>query len=957
MTKLETLQPGDICHGFELIKKEYVASKEADLYTLRHVKSGAEALYFDRADENKTFSIAFKTLPEDNTGVFHILEHSVLNGSRKFPVKEPFVSMLQNSMQTFLNAMTYSDKTVFPVSSRNEQDLFNLMMVYLDGVLQPLIYEKPEIFMQEGWHYEYEEDEQNPAYYNGVVLSEMKGAFADVDQLMGDELNCLLFPDNSYGHISGGHPDMITDLTYEKFIETHKKFYHPSNAKIFLDGHMEIERFLQYIDEEYLSKYDYHKLEFDFVSQEPKAAEKTVYYEAQEGEEELAHLVVAKILGTHDEVEKLYAAKTLADYLTGSNEAPLKRAFLEQGLAQDVSLMVQDEMYQPAVAFVARNADQKQFDAIKSFLPEAVKKLLADGLDKEALLASVEHMAFMNREITEPYGVELALRAYAGWLYGDDPLTYIDNADIFDSLRKKIGEGYFEDLLQEMLGDVSDKSYLYILPSLTKGEDDAKREAEKLARVVSGWDEKQKHDNYERFVKMQEWQQSMDDEEVLACLPHLELTDVADKIKPVTTHLHTIEGTEVLQVEADTNGIAYLNLYFDISDFTSEELQMVNVLTSCFGELRTEHYSGDKIQTMVKNVFGNLYAKVEVTAKPGDLEHCRPYLLVSASVLEKNVQAAIDLLEELLIYGRYDETDKIYETVVQNDYMVKQSLIANGHAFAITKALSAFSAEGAVKEILEGESFARWFADLTEHFEEKQEAYSHELTRLAAKAFAGNRLFVGYCGEVETEAVRKLVSALPVNETGAPAEYPVFDREDAMIEIPGGVGFSAIGCNLYAAGSRFDGAWSVLSSLMSFGYLWGMVRVQGGAYGTGMVVRRNGDVFAYSYRDPNVANTRMVYGSMADFMADFLSEPAPLDDIIIGTLNTVDPLLDPAGICDQECIRYLKGITAQDVDQIRKEILGTTDEKLGELVDTLRTCTEQGKFCVVGSMTQDDSSK
>lgn len=323
--KLIDAQPGDVCCGFELEKKQYVASKAATLYTMRHKTCGAELLYFDRADENKTFCIGFKTLPEDDTGVFHILEHSVLNGSKRFPVKEPFVSLLQGSMQTFLNAMTYSDKTIFPVSSRSEQDLFNLMRVYLDGVFCPNIYEKPEIFMQEGWHYEFDSAEAQP-YYNGVVYSEMKGAFSSVDELMETESMRLLFPNNCYGFVSGGHPESIPKLTYEQFIANHRRFYHPSNSRIFLDGKMEIDEILHYIDAEYLSKYDYRAPDFDFLVQQPTAAEKTVSYCVKPGEDAKAHLVFSKVLCRHDEPEKVIAAKVLAKYLTGSNEAPLKRA-------------------------------------------------------------------------------------------------------------------------------------------------------------------------------------------------------------------------------------------------------------------------------------------------------------------------------------------------------------------------------------------------------------------------------------------------------------------------------------------------------------------------------------------------------------------------------------------------------------------------------------------------------
>ena len=947
------MQPGEICCGFKLIKKERVSSHDAICYLLRHEKTGTEALYFDRADENKTFSISFKTLPEDNTGVFHILEHSLLNGSEKFPVKEPFVSLLQSSMQTFLNAMTFPDKTVFPVSSRNEQDLFNLMSVYLDGVFAPLIYERPEIFMQEGWHYEFEEEGKTP-YYNGVVFSEMKGAFADVDQIMEDEMMHMLFPDNSYGFTSGGRPESIVDLTYEKFIAAHRRFYHPSNAKIILDGHMEVERFLRYMDEEYLSKYEYQEPDFDFVMQTPKTAEKTVFYEAQEGDETFCHMNIGRILCTHEEVEKIYAAKVLADYLTGSNEAPLKRAFLELGLAQDIGLGVVDQVYQPSLSLVIYNTQKDDFQQIRTFLAKEAQKLAEDGLDKEALGASLERFAFENKEINEPYGLEIILRSLSSWLYGDDPLTYIDNAGIFERLREKLNTGYFEELLVELLGKEEDKSYLYVLPSLAKGEEDAQKEAEKIAKVTASWAEKDWKENFEKFTRMQMWQQSMDSEEALCSLPHLELSDVPKEIRSAKTEVLDIAGTRALKVLGDTNGIVYLNLYFDISDFSVEELQLVNVLTACFGEIATKNYTGEKIQTRIKAVLGNLGARVDVMADPGDLKNSREYLIISAGMLEENVSEAMEVLKELLVNGRYDESGKIYETIRQNDYVLKQALIGNGHQFAITKSLSAFSKEGAMRELLEGESFASWFGNFAEEYPEKEAGCCACFDRLMNKAFARNSLFIGYSGNVPEKNLRELVEILPERKMGNATVAPEFDKEECTIEIPGGVGFSALGHNVYALGGAFSGSWAVLTSMMTFGYLWNMIRVQGGAYGTGMGIQRNGNLFSYSYRDPDLANTKEVYKGMAGFLEDVLAQGMPLDDLIIGTLNTVDPLLSPAGICDQECTRYLKGITGEDIAKIRREILTTTDEELKKLLGVLNAYAEEGKFCAVGETSRQE---
>lgn len=957
MSKLETTDIGGIFEGFRLVKKEYVESKRADLYTMRHEKTGAELLYFDRADENKTFAISFLTLPEDNTGVFHILEHSVLSGSEKFPVKEPFVSMLQSSMQTFLNAMTYGDKTVFPVSSRNEQDLFNLMNVYLDGVFHPLIYSRPEIFMQEGWHYEYEEGSDVPASYNGVVLNEMKGAFADVDEIMSTELCQMLYPDTCYGYVSGGHPENIPDLTYEKFIETHKRFYHPSNARIMLDGHMDIARFLHYIDAEYLSHYNYQENDFKFTEQNPTHSDRTVFYEAQPGEETLAHMTMGKILGSHTEVEKTYAARVLADYLVGSNEAPFKRAFLERGLAQDVDVEIMDDMYQPMIALVVRNTTAEQFAECRACVRETIARLLADGLDHEVLLASLARMAFANREIQEPYGVELVERALQGWLYGDDPLTYIDNAGIYDTLREKVTDGYFETLLKEIFGDLDTLSCLYVLPSLTKGEEDAAREDAKLQQVVSTWDDERCKKELSAFEKMQAWQQSMDSEEAMASLPHLELSDVQKTIKSVKTSVEQIAGTEVVQVDVDTNGIVYMHLHFDLSDFTTEELRMTSVWTSFFGELRTEHISADKLQTKIKALFGRLSARVMMIAKKGERDACKPYLVVSAKMLEKNTDAAIELLKELLIYGRYDETNRIYEGILQSDYMLKQQTIAEGHQLAITKALAGCSVEDALREALEGESFLQWFSSFVGDYQEHATEYTDCFERLCTRAFARNRLIVGSSANLKSNAIQTIIDALQVKEVGALVEYPVPDSVDSHIEIPASVGFSAKGYNLYEAGSEFTGAWAVLGSLMSYGYLWNMVRVQGGAYGTGMGVQMNGDIFCYSYRDPDIENTKMVYEGMSEFLAEFVQEDMPLTDMIIGTLNTIDPLLSPEGICDQECMRYMKGITDADIEEIRGQILATTNDALKSLVNVLQICEEKGIFCAVSGKLQADSSK
>ena len=987
---LEALAPSETLYGFELIKKQFVSSKNAELYTLRHKKTQAELLYFDRSDENKTFAISFKTLPEDDTGVFHILEHSVLNGSDKYPVKEPFVSLLQSSMQTFLNAMTYPDKTVFPVSSRNEQDFMNLVTVYLDAVFRPMIYKKPEIFMQEGWHYEFDDAEK--PFYNGVVFSEMKGVYADVESMMSAENDCLLFPDNSYGYSSGGKPEHITDLSYEQFVATHKRFYHPTNAKIFLDGHMDIEAVLKLIDKDYLSLYDYKKPDFDFKEQQPKTSEKTVCYEACEGEERFCQMAISKIACSHSDTEKIYAMEILADYLTGSSTAPLKRAFLENGLAQDLSLEIRDGVYQPYITLMIRNTEKDCFEKIKKFLPKATEDILKNGLDHEALLACLERYNFTNREISEPYGLELTAKALNGWLYGDDPLTHIETDGIFSALREKIETGYFEALLTQLLQNADDKCYLYAIPSLSKGQADAENEAARLSAITEKWTAADFEAHLNAFKAMQSWQQSPDSEEALSTLPHLKLDEIPETVTPTKTDEVSLFGKKSLKIHTETNGIAYLNMYFSLADLSADELKLLNVFTTLFGELRTRHYNAKQLQTKIKLSIGSLSAKLELASALGDLENCTPYLVISAGIMKENVPAAVEILKELLTCGVYDEADQIHEILLQTDYFLKQSLVGSGHVFAITKALSSFSKEGFLKEMLEGESFCRWFKDFTEQFAKNKAEACNRITVLSKKIFTKDRLFLSYSDLMDDEEVKRLYKLLPdsavetsesmanaadftANTACSAYNTAVENRQNCegskeckadkhskdsenscvaengdscKIEIPADVGFSALGHNIYRLGGAFSGHCSVLSSLMTFSYLWNCVRVQGGAYGTGMNIRANGDIFCYSYRDPSLENSRSAFIEAPQFLEEFLLDNPPLDDIIIGTVNTTDPLLEPAAVCELEAVRYLKGTTSEMISKIRKEILTTTPDDLKKLLNILKAFSQNGCFCAVG---------
>ncbi len=940
---------GQVVFGFELIKKEYVESIDSKLYTFRHVKTGAELLYSDRKDDNKSFAITFTTLPEDSTGVFHILEHSVLCGSDKYPVKEPFVNLLQSSMQTFLNAMTFPDKTAYPVSSRNEQDFFNLMSVYLDAVFCPKIYSKPEIFMQEGWHYEMD-DVNSPVTYNGVVFSEMKGSFSNVDRMVGEETCRLLFPDNCYGYISGGFPENIPDLTYEQFIDTHKRFYHPSNSKIFLDGSMDADAVFKYIDEEYLSKYDYRERDFAFTLQKPVREERTVNFAVNENDESFAHMSLAKIFCRYDDIEKIYAASIICDYLTGTNESPLKRAILEKNLGQDVSAELNDGIYQPYVNILVRNTKEDKFEEIKTTIVDTVKKLVSEGLNKKVILSTLERAAFASREIQEPYGLTLALKALDTWLYGGDPTTHWNGAEIYASLREKVNTGYFEELLDELFGTNDDKAVLYAIPSATKAEEDLAKEKARLEKECSAWGKDERQSVFDSYTALTKWQKSSDSPEALATLPRLNLSDIPLIGSKTETEERVIGGRRALYVKNNTNGIVYLNLYFNVDDLDLEELRLLTILSEGLGELSTENYSAEDLQSEIKTKLGSIDFRLDFIAPDGVLDDCTPYFCVSASMLEENEEGAFELIKELLLRARYDESSKISEMLIQTDYFAKQSLISSGHTYAMKKALSPFSLSSSLKEALEGESYVRWFSPFASSFMDNADKITSAISELHKRVFVSDRLFIGYNGRLKDALIEDLISSLPVGKKQVKAVHSFdFDKENCSIEIAAGVSYSAIGGNLFGLGKSFTGAASVLSSLTSFGYLWNAVRVQGGAYGTGMRIRSNGDMICYSYRDPNLEGTVNAYKGISSFLEGFLDSGAPLDDIIIGTVNTTEPLLSPESVCQFECGLYLKGSGFDNISRIRKEILTTTRDHIRDLIDAVHTFSTEGKFCGVGN--------
>lgn len=938
---------GQKLYGFEVTRVQPMPKDGEVFYELRHIKSGAKLAWMKNSEENKLFSIAFKTIPSDDTGVFHILEHTVLNGSKKYPVKEPFVELLKSSMQTFLNAMTFPDKTVFPVSSRNDTDFLNLTKVYLDAVFQPAIYENPYIFQQEGWHYELRSENESPVY-KGVVFNEMKGAMSSVFAVNEREMNRLLFPDNCYRFVSGGDPISIPDLTYENYLNNHRKFYSPSNAYIYLDGPVNAQAVLKLLDEEYLSVNKESEDAFEIPMQvaiEPVEAVRYYEISPEEPMENRTYLSLGKVIATWQEREKQFAASVLCETLVGSNDAPLKRALLNTGLCWDVSMNIVDGIAQPYMMLCVQNTDYEHKDSLCAVIHDTVKEIISKGIDREALCATIDNLELRFREGFEPKGLERNLSALSVWLYGGDPLTYIGFENVFAFLREMLSTDYYEKLLHEMLIDKAGQATLHMLPSQTLGQEQRSAEAKRLHSIKENWSAVQLQKILRDNERLDEWQYSENTPEQLAKLPRLELSEVSLKPERIITHEIMQDGIRVLYHPSRAKGIAYLNFYFSIGDCTKEDLSKMAVMTNLLGQLPTRNYTSEALQQKIRSLFGNFAFSVEAFSR--DTESCKPWFAIKTSFLEQNLSDALALLAEILTETDFKQPDSIREILLQCQDNFRQSIIEDGHLFAIRRALARFSAENTVKELTFGFDAYECLKDLIKRYDENIDCLVKDWTAICSRIFCTERLTIG----MTSEQMLPLTALQSCLEKGEECEENFSCRFNADynegIAIPAGVSYTATGLNINK--SELDiSAMRVISTIMSFDYLWNNIRVKGGAYGAGMSVGYNGNIFLYSYRDPSVTNSLNIYRKANEYLKHFCESGERIDNYIISTIAGQEPLRTDSerGVLADEL--FFRGVTYENLRGERQRMLSLRSEDLAACCNLLERIAD-GAICVIGN--------
>lgn len=934
----------DKLNNFTVTRVRESSELSGRLVELKHDKVGTEVVWVDNGEQNKLFSITFKTLPTDSTGVFHILEHSVLCGSEKYPVKEPFVDLLKSSMNTFLNALTFQDKTMYPVSSRNDRDYLNLTSVYLDAVFAPAILKNKNIFYQEGWHIEGEDK----LSYKGVVFNEMKGAMASRDEIVIEGLLALLFKDNCYGYNSGGDPEVIPTLTYEKFIETYKKHYHPSNARVFLDGNVPLEETLSLLDS-YLSKYDKSNDLPEVSYQKPYSAENTVYYSLGEDEDikDKASLTMAKITGRWDDPVKNLMTAVVFNALSDSNDAPFKKALLKSGLAQDLEMTVNDESAQTFVSIDIKNiTDGKEtevIDLIKKVASEQIEK----GIDRKALIASINALEYKIKAPEEPAGLLRCMRSMLSWLYGGDPLMYLECDNFFKKLRDYLDTDEYENILREIVLNDEGRCILRALPSYTASKEKDEKESEKLAKIKSLWTDKEKEDNKKLNQDLLLWQQSEDSKEASDTIPMLKLSDVSEDVDFTDTIEATTLNAKVLYHPLHTNGLVHFNMYFLLTNRSLGELKQISVLGQLLSYLPTKNYTTLELEQEIKTYLGNLSFGVSVYSKKDDYVSATPVLSVSCSCLKENLAHAYDLIYEILTTTKFVKAD-VLELLQQNDIRARQAAIVSGHSIARLVAMSHYSAEAAVAEVLSGYSAITWSHEIVDRFDELSDEFISLVSHTLDRACARKRMIVSYASDEKID-FEQLISMF--EEGGSISEstaYHPFLPKNIVMKIPAQVGFAVQGLSLKSIGYEYSGSLSVASNILTLDYLWNKVRVQGGAYGTGLKVGIGGGVCTYSFRDPSPKASIDVNKGAGEHLRKLVKGDADIDKYIISAVAATEPLLTPwakLSLADRD---YLVGFTKEDILKQRSQMLKTTLTDIKQAADVIDKFASEGSLCIIG---------
>ena len=946
---------------YEILDEHRVEGVQSDGFILRHKKSGARIAILSNNDDNKVFYIGFRTPPEDETGVPHIIEHTTLCGSKKFPVKDPFIELAKGSLNTFLNAMTYPDKTVYPVASCNDQDFKNLMDVYLDAVFNPNITKYEEIFEQEGWHYELtgRDDELK---INGVVYNEMKGAYSSPDEVLSSQIYRSLFPDNTYSKDSGGNPEYIPKLTYEAYLDFYHKYYHPSNSYIYLYGDMDVVERLEWLDKEYLSLYDYKKVNSEINKQpafdEIKNVEAQYSITMDDTQENKTYLSYNRVVGdTLDEM--LYQAFDVLDYaLVSSPGAPVKQALIDAGIGDDVYGSYDAGILQPVFSFVAKNANASQADEFESIIENTLKEVVKTGINKEALLAGINSSEFKFREADFgqfPKGLLFGLNCLDSWLFDDmKPFIHLECLGTFAKLRKAVDTDYFEKLIQEYLLDNTHGSSVTVKPKRGLGNEREEALAKELSDYKASLSDEEIKKLIEDTEHLKKYQEEPSSDEDLRKLPMLTRADMKKNAMPFSNIEDELLDVKVVRHDIESNGIDYISFLFDAGDFAQSELGYLGFFTNALGLVSTEKYSYTDLANATNIYTGGISTG---TASHPDIKDRNNFVFkfeVKLKVLEKNLDKALELMEQMLLSSDFTDTKRLGELVAQIKARLQANLSSSGHLVAAMRSMSSFSRYALYQDELKGVAFYRSICRIEKELSESPKSVSDKLAAIAKKLFARNRMLISFTGNNEAygnakPSLEKVIAGFDkMSAVGNQAEVHFNTAKEAFIDASQ-IQYVAKTGDFICEGYEYTGALRLLRIILSYDYLWINVRVKGGAYGCMNTFLRSGESYFVSYRDPNLSDTLDVYDRIPEYIKSFSPDERDMTKYIIGTFSALDTPMNPEAKGSRSLSAYLEGITYEQIQKERNEILNAQPEDIRRLADLVEAVLKKDSICVIGN--------
>ncbi len=946
---------------YEILDEHRVEDVQSDGFILRHKKSGARIAILSNNDDNKVFYIGFRTPPEDETGVPHIIEHTTLCGSKKFPVKDPFIELAKGSLNTFLNAMTYPDKTVYPVASCNDQDFKNLMDVYLDAVFNPNITKYEEIFKQEGWHYELtgKDDELK---INGVVYNEMKGAYSSPDEVLSSQIYRSLFPDNTYSKDSGGNPEYIPKLTYEAYLDFYHKYYHPSNSYIYLYGDMDVVERLEWLDKEYLSLYDYKKVNSEINKQpafdEIKNVEAQYSITMDDSQENKTYLSYNRVVGDSLD-EMLYQAFDVLDYaLVSSPGAPVKQALIDAGIGDDVYGSYDAGILQPVFSFVAKNANASQADEFESIIENTLKEVVKTGINKEALLAGINSSEFKFREADFgqfPKGLLFGLNCLDSWLFDDmKPFIHLECLGTFAKLRKAVDTDYFEKLIQEYLLDNTHGSSVTVKPKRGLGNEREEALAKELSDYKASLSDEEIKKLIEDTEHLKKYQEEPSSDEDLRKLPMLTRADMKKNAMPFSNIEDELLDVKVVRHDIESNGIDYISFLFDAGDFAQSELGYLGFFTNALGLVSTEKYSYTDLANATNIYTGGISTG---TASHPDIKDRNNFVFkfeVKLKVLEKNLDKALELMEQMLLTSDFTDTKRLGELVAQIKARLQANLSSSGHLVAAMRSMSSFSRYALYQDELKGVAFYRSICRIEKELSESPKRVSDKLAAIAKKLFARNRMLISFTGNNEAygnakPSLEKVIAGFDkMSAIGNQAEVHFNTAKEAFIDASQ-IQYVAKTGDFICEGYEYTGALRLLRIILSYDYLWINVRVKGGAYGCMNTFLRSGESYFVSYRDPNLSDTLDVYDRIPEYIKSFSPDERDMTKYIIGTFSALDTPMNPEAKGSRSLSAYLEGITYEQIQKERNEILNAQPEDIRRLADLVEAVLKKDSICVIGN--------